>query len=102
MDQLVTQSAHAMAKAGVTAEDFLEALPEIRAKVRREIYDEEYLREIERRAAYERSGGGRLRDAGASGLGHLHQHGPLRTVSDGAPLAFLEDVARIYVGRAAN
>lgn len=47
---LVAQSAHAMAQAGITAEDSLEALPEIRAEVRRELYDEAYLREIERRA----------------------------------------------------
>ncbi len=51
MEQLLARSAHAMAQAGVTAGDFLEALPEVRAEVRRELYDEGYLREIERRIA---------------------------------------------------
>ena len=49
MEQLLVQSAHAMARAGITAEDFLEALPEVRVEIRREIYDAAYLREIERR-----------------------------------------------------
>ena len=51
MEQLLARSASAMARAGVTAKDFLEALPEVRAEVRRELYDEAYLREIERRVA---------------------------------------------------
>ncbi|HEY8283688.1 MAG TPA: hypothetical protein VIJ28_04820 [Chloroflexota bacterium] len=51
MEQLLVRAVRAMAQAGVTAGDFLEALPEVRAEVRRELYDEEYLREIERRVA---------------------------------------------------
>lgn len=49
MEQLLAQSASALAQAGLTAQDFLAALPDIRAEVRRELYDQEYLEEIERR-----------------------------------------------------
>jgi len=51
MELLLTQSTRALARAGITAEDFLEALPAVRAEIRREIYGEGYLREIERRVA---------------------------------------------------
>jgi|GEM_PF-2246626 len=51
MELLLTRSARALARAGATAQDFLEALPAARAEVRREIYGEGYLREIERRVA---------------------------------------------------
>lgn len=54
MEDLLAQSARALTRAGVSAQDFLDALPEVRAEVRRELYGEEYLREIERLfAAYE-------------------------------------------------
>jgi len=56
MEQLLAQSASALAQAGLTAQDFLEALPDIRAEVRRELYDQEYLEEIERRVVAYRQG----------------------------------------------
>ena len=51
MERLLARSAGAMARAGVTASDFLDVLPEVRAEVRRELYEAAYLQEIERRVA---------------------------------------------------
>jgi hypothetical protein len=51
MEALLTRLAQALTLAGATAQDFLDALPEVRAEIRRELYDEAYLEEIERRAA---------------------------------------------------
>lgn len=56
MEQLLAQSASALTQAGLTAQDFLAALPDIRAEVRRELYDQEYLEEIERRVLAYRQG----------------------------------------------
>jgi hypothetical protein len=48
MEYLLEQSARALTRAGASAQDFLDALPEVRAEIRRELYDEAYLQEIER------------------------------------------------------
>jgi hypothetical protein len=48
MEYLLEQSAHALTRAGASAQDFLEVLPKVRAEIRRELYDEEYRQEIER------------------------------------------------------
>jgi hypothetical protein len=48
MEYLLEQSAHALTRSGASAQDFLDALPKVRAEIRLELYDEEYLQEIER------------------------------------------------------
>jgi hypothetical protein len=65
MEHLVEQSAHALTRAGARAQDFLDALPEVRAEIRRELYDEEYLEEIERLfAAFKEADASRLMSEG--------------------------------------
>lgn len=65
MEYLLEQSARALTRAGISAQDFMDALPEVRAKVRRELYGEEYLQEIERLyAAYKEADAARVRNEG--------------------------------------
>jgi hypothetical protein len=79
MEELLAQAADTLARSGLTAQDFLDALPEVREAVRRELYDESYLQEVARRVAAFRQ---RV-TAQAPGLGHLFQYGSLGALPRG-------------------